>query len=90
MENFGLGLAGVGWVTGVGVGGGLAVAFVGDVIQVTSHVGQFLAGNDRALGDAALSVIPGPKSAVSRDLRNDVGDAMSDKIYGDTMSATNP
>jgi len=90
LENAGLAIAGIGAVTGVGAAGGLFVAAIGDVIQLGGHGIRFLAGNGDALGDAAISLIPGPKAVVPKSLRNEAGDVASDIAYGKGADAARP
>ncbi len=90
VENVGYALAVGGAVTGVGGGGGLAIAAAGDVLQGIGYLTQFAAGDRNAGAEFLAALVPGPKALVPKDLRNDPGDAASDFAYSQASGTTSP
>ena len=90
VENVGYALAVGGAVTGVGGGGGLAIAAAGDVLQGIGYLTQFAAGDRNAGAEFLAALVPGPKALVPKDLRNDLGDAASDFAYSQASGTTSP
>jgi hypothetical protein len=84
-ENGGLAFAVATAATGWGSAVGLAVAGIGGGAQALAHGGRALRGDDGALADLIISIIPGPKHMIPESLRSALKDALSDKAVQEAL-----